>query len=91
MYLSQKVEKRITGNFCLFLIIINFIALYFIIDLLSYDEIVGYLSINEMKSRSARPLAFLFLAANLVNLLFACVSLIWLLVSNGAIRGHESK
>ena len=66
--------------FSLLLIILNLISLYFIIDLLSYDEIIGYLSNGKEKSCDPRVLAFLFLATGACNLLFISITILsrWL-------------
>ena len=82
MYLSPKIEKRIVIIFCLFLIIFNLIELYFIYELSKFDEMIGYPSINEVKTRNVRPLAFLFFTDNLANLLFVSVYLMGVLMSN---------
>ncbi|MEA9412646.1 hypothetical protein [Flavobacterium sp. PL02] len=84
MYLSPKIEKRIVTVFCVFLIIFNLIELYFIYELSKFDEMIGYPSINEVKTRTVRPLAFLFFTDNLANLLFVSVSLMWILMSNSS-------
>lgn len=84
MYLSPKIEKKIVIVFCVFLIIINLIVLYFIIDLSNYDEAIGYPSINEVKTRNIRPLTFLFFVDNLANLLFVSGVLMWILISNSS-------
>ncbi|CAD0002221.1 hypothetical protein FLAT13_00982 [Flavobacterium salmonis] len=84
MYLSPKIEKRIVTVFCVFLIIFNLIELYFIYELSKFDEMIGYPSINEVKTHTVRPLAFLFFTDNLANLLFVSVSLMWILMSNSS-------
>ncbi|MNQ57382.1 hypothetical protein D3C85_715360 [compost metagenome] len=56
--------------FYLLLIIFNLVSLYFIIDLFSYDEIVGYLLDGEKKIDSPRKLAYLFFMTSMSNLYF---------------------
>lgn len=70
------IEKKIIGSFCVFLIIFNLVDLYFIVDLLSYDEIIGHLTNGEEKSCSPRNLAFLFFGTTVSNLLFISVVLL---------------
>lgn len=91
MYLSPITEKKIVSVFCFLLITLNLIVLYFIIDLLNYDEIIGYLSIDEIKRCNTRPLALLFLAVNLTNLLFVIIFLMSAFLSNYCPKGHMSK
>jgi hypothetical protein len=82
MYISPKIEKRIVIIFCVFLIIFNLIELYFIYEMSRFDEMIGYPSITEVKTRNVRPLAFLFFTDNLANLLFVSVYLMGILMSN---------
>lgn len=82
MYISPKIEKRIVIIFCVFLIIFNLIELYFIYEMSRFDEMIGYPSITEVKTRTVRPLAFLFFTDNLANLLFVSVYLMGILMSN---------
>jgi hypothetical protein len=63
-------EKKLGYVFSVFLILFNLVSLYFIIDLLSYDEIVGYLTNGTIKSASTRSLAFLLFVNLISNLLF---------------------
>jgi hypothetical protein len=80
------IEKKIIGSFCVFLIIFNLVDLYFIVDLLSYDEIIGYLTNGEEKSCSPRNLAFLFFGTTVSNLLFISVVLLVKQFSKNAIK-----
>ncbi|SHH67107.1 hypothetical protein SAMN05444388_1153 [Flavobacterium johnsoniae] len=91
MYISPKNEKRIVTIFCVFLIIFNLIELYFIYEMSKFDEMIGYPSINEIKTRNIRPLAFLFFTDNLANLLFVSVSLMWILMSDSSVKTHDTK
>ena len=56
--------------FYLLLIIFNLVNLYFIVELLSYDEIVGYLIDGREKIDSTRKLAYLFFMTAMSNLYF---------------------
>lgn len=56
--------------FYLLLIIFNLVSLYFIIDLFSYDEIVGNLIDEGKKIDSPRKLAYLFFITSMSNLYF---------------------
>ena len=57
------------------LILFNLVSLYFIIDLFSYDEIVGYLLEGGKKIDSPRKLAYLFFITSLSNLYFVSLVL----------------
>jgi len=69
------IEKEIIYFFSVFLILFNLVSLYFIVDLLSYDEIMGYFPNGKIKSDSPRNLAFILLVGCTSNLLFISVSL----------------
>lgn len=56
--------------FSLVLVIFNLISLYFIIDLLSYDEIVGYWFNGRNKSTSTQTMGFMLFVVTLMNLYF---------------------
>jgi hypothetical protein len=56
--------------FYLVLLIVNLVSLYFIIDLFSYDEIVGNLIDGGKKIDSPRKLAYLFFMTSMSNLYF---------------------
>jgi hypothetical protein len=56
--------------FYLLLVLFNLVSLYFIIDLFSYDEIVGYLIDGREKIDSTRKLAYLFFMTAMSNLYF---------------------
>jgi hypothetical protein len=56
--------------FFLLLVIFNLTSLYFIIDLLSYDEIVGYWINGRMKNVSTQSMGYLMFATTLSNLYF---------------------
>lgn len=68
------IEKEIIYFFSVFLILFNLVSLYFIVDLLSYDEIMGYFPNGEIKRHSPRNLAFILLVGCTSNLLFVSVS-----------------
>ncbi|CAD0004810.1 hypothetical protein FLACHUCJ7_02028 [Flavobacterium chungangense] len=75
MYLTELKEKQLQYLYCMFLILFNLVSLYFIMDLLSYDEIIGYLSDGGIKTDCPRRLAYLFFINGVSNLFFVCVSL----------------
>ena len=75
MHYIYPFEKEIAYTFTVFLILFNIVCLYFIIDLLSYDEIIGYLTNGEIKSENPRNLAYLLFVSGMSNLLFISVSL----------------
>lgn len=52
------------------LVIFNLVSLYFIMELFSYDEIIGYLTTGGKKTIDARELAYLLFVTCLVNLYF---------------------
>jgi hypothetical protein len=81
MHYIYIIEKEIVYTFTVFLILFNIVCLYFIIDLLSYDEIIGYLTNGEIKSDSPRSLAYLLFVSGMSNLLFVTVSLMSRLLS----------
>jgi hypothetical protein len=85
------IEKEIIYVFTVFLILFNLVSLYFIVDLLSYDEIVGYLTNGEIKSGNPRNLAFLFFGATISNLLFVLVALLAKLLSPNSVKKDEVK
>jgi hypothetical protein len=91
MYLTPVIEKKIISIFCSVLIILDLIVVYFIIDLLNYDEIIGYLSIDKIKRCNTRPVAFLFLVATLTNLLFVMIYMMSAFLSDYCTKGDESK
>lgn len=75
MYITESIEKQLQYVYCVFLILFNIVSLYFIIDLLSYDEIIGYLTDGGIKTDCPRKLAYLFFVNGISNLFFVCVSL----------------
>lgn len=81
MHYIYLFEKEIAYTFTVFLILFNIVCLYFIIDLLSYDEIIGYLTNGEIKSDNPRNLAYLLFVSGMSNLLFISVSLMARLLS----------
>lgn len=85
------IEKEIIHVFTVFLILFNLVSLYFIVDLLSYDEIIGYLTNGEIKSGNPQNLAFLFFGTTATNLLFISVTLMARFFSKNAIKTFEPK
>jgi 1,4-dihydroxy-2-naphthoate octaprenyltransferase len=85
------IEKEIIYVFTVFLILFNLVSLYFIVDLLSYDEVIGYLTNGEIKSSNPRNLAFLFFGATILNLLFVLVALLAKLLSPNSVKKYEVK
>lgn len=81
LYRLYSIEKQIIYTFTVFLILFNLVSLYFIIDLLSCDEIIGYLTHGEIKNDSPRSLVYLFFVSGMSNLLFVAVSLMARLLS----------
>lgn len=65
-----RYEKEIAYIFTALLILFNLVCLYFIIDLMGYDEIVGYLIDGDLKYVDLHYLICVFLIAMLLNLLF---------------------
>lgn len=80
------IEKEIIQVFTVFLILFNLVSLYFIVDLLSYDEIIGYLTNGELKSGNPRNLAFLFFVTTVSNLLFVSVALLARVLSSNPVK-----
>lgn len=70
------IEKKLLYTYFVFLILFNLVSLYFIIDLLSYDEIKGYLVDGREKNECPRKLAYLLFLNGISNLFFVSVSLI---------------
>ena len=85
------IEKEIIHVFTVFLILFNLVSLYFIVDLLSYDEIVGYLTNGEIISANPRNLAFLFFGTTALNLLFISVTLMARFFFKNTIKTFEPK
>jgi len=70
------IETKLIIILSILLVILNLISLYFIIDLLSYDEILGFSLEGEEKSNNPRPIAFFFFIVITANLLFASIVLL---------------
>ena len=75
MHRFVMIEKEIISFFSVLLILFDLVSLYFIVDLLSYDEIMGYFPNGKIKSDSPRNLAFILLVGCTLNLLFISISL----------------
>lgn len=67
--LAQRYKKSAGIFTCVILIALNLASLYLVIDLMSYDEVVGYLSGGEIKYSGIRHFIYVLLAI-LVNILF---------------------
>ena len=91
MYRFVMIEKEIIYFFSVFLILFNLVSLYFIVDLLSYDEIMGYFPNGEVESDSPRNLAFILLVGCTLNLLFVSVSLMASILLKPTIEDLEGK
>lgn len=65
--------------FCIVLLF-NFVSLYFIIDLYSYDEISGYLMEGAIKFSDTRIFVLVFFLTSLANLFFILVTLMAVLM-----------
>ena len=85
------IEKEIIVVFCVFLILFNLVSLYFILDLLSYDEIIGYLTNGKIKRGNPRNLAFLLYMNNVSNLFLVSVLLMSRLLSDNSIGADGPK
>jgi hypothetical protein len=69
------IEKELVCVLSVLLIFFNLICLYFIIDLLSYDEIIAYLANGELESSDPRDLALILFGTTVSNMLFVLVLL----------------
>lgn len=81
MYRIINIETKLVITLFILLIILNLISLYFIIDLFSYDEIIGYLSNGDEKHSEPRKMSLLFFITSVSNLLFASISLMSRLIA----------
>lgn len=57
----------------LFIIVINIVNLYFIIELSNYDEMISYVKNEGEKITSPKKTVLVFLFTSLTNLLFVCI------------------
>lgn len=73
MALLQLFGSKIRFFFHALLILSNVISLYFIIDLLFCDEIVGYFSNDEIIYVDLHDISWLFLINGAMNLFFISV------------------
>lgn len=85
------IEKRLIATLSVLLIVFSLINLYFIIDLLSYDELIAYSVSGQIKNSSPRSFAFLFFITTVSNLLFVSVSLLARLLSRYPLSGRTRK
>lgn len=56
--------------FLIFLLILNLVCLYLVIDLAGYGEMINYLNDGNKGFRSPRQISFIFFFTCMVNLLF---------------------
>lgn len=68
------MEKQLQYAYCVFLILFNAAYLYFITDLLFYDEIAGSL-LGGMADHPQKKIAYILFINGIFNLYFVCVSL----------------
>ena len=73
MTLLQLFRSKIKFFIHALLVLSNVISLYFIIDLLLSDEIVGYFSNDEIIYEDLHETAWLFLINGALNLFFISV------------------
>ncbi|MNS75852.1 hypothetical protein CLV94_1691 [Flavobacterium endophyticum] len=57
----------------IFIILVNVVNLYFIIDLSNYDEMISYVKNEGEKISSPKKTVLVFLFTSLTNLLFVCI------------------
>ena len=57
----------------IFIIIVNIINLYFIIEFSDYDEMISYVKNEGEKITSPKKTVIVFLFTGLTNLLFVCI------------------
>ncbi|KQS46415.1 MULTISPECIES: hypothetical protein [Flavobacterium] len=57
----------------IFIIVINLINLFFIIELSNYDEMISYVKNEGEKITSPRKTVIVLLFTALINLLFVCI------------------
>jgi hypothetical protein len=78
MRFIYRYEKEIAYIFTILLILFNLVCLYFIIDLMGYDEIVGYLIEGDFKYVNLHYFIYVFLIGILLNMLFVfAVLCVW--------------
>jgi hypothetical protein len=66
MKLSTKIPL-------IFIILVNTVNLYFIIDLSSYDEMISYVESEGEKITNPQETVLVFLLIGTTNLLFVCI------------------
>ncbi len=66
--------KLLKNIIYLFIILLNIVSLYLIIDLSNYDEMVSYLKNGDEKFTNTRETALVFLFTCIVNLLFITIN-----------------
>ena len=69
MIVIKRYERVVAIYMSLLLIMLNLGSLYFVVDLMSYDEIVGYLTDGGMKHSDTRHFISVLLTT-LFNILF---------------------
>lgn len=65
-----RYERQIAIVLGLLLLCVNLGSLYYVIELMSYDEIVGYQSDGILKSSDPRDFTYPFLIITLLNILY---------------------
>lgn len=70
IFFLQRNERASAVTISLLLIVLNAGSLYFIIDLMSYDEMVGYLDDGGLKISNPHNFVFGLLITMLLNTLF---------------------
>lgn len=74
MYITERMEKQLQYAYCAFLILFNVACLYFIVDLMFYDEIAGSL-LDRIANHPQKKFAYILFINGIFNLYFVCVSL----------------
>ena len=59
---------KIKNAYCTAVLLLNLVCLYFILDLASYDVIIGYLRDGSEKFSTPRRLVYIFLFNCIMNL-----------------------
>ena len=80
--LLRPNERAIAIIVSVLLIVFNLGNLYFIIDLLTYDEIVGYLNDGGLKCSDPHDFVYVLLITSSLNLLFVIAALCAWLTKN---------
>jgi hypothetical protein len=70
IFLLMRYERTFTISAIILFVALNAGSLYFIIDLLSYDEMVGYLADGGLKSSDPHGFVYALLVTTLFDILF---------------------